>query len=62
MHAMHFLRSIEKLPNLELKTRLKQLLGYLLFAFVLPVLSASCSRMHFWDQETYPAKKLDKFM
>jgi hypothetical protein len=37
MRAMHFLHGVSKLPNLELKTRPIQLLGYLLLAFsVLP--------------------------
>ncbi len=33
MHAMHLQRRIAKLPNLELKTLLKQLFGYLPLAF-----------------------------
>ncbi len=35
-HAMHSLRSIAIQPNLELKTRPKQLLGYLLLDIALP--------------------------
>jgi hypothetical protein len=35
-HAMHFLHSIAIWPNLELKTRSKQLLGYLPLDIVLP--------------------------
>jgi hypothetical protein len=35
-HAMHFLHSIAKWPNLELKTRPKQLLGSLPLDITLP--------------------------
>ncbi len=38
-HAMHFLRSIVVRPNLELKTRPKQLLGYLPLDIVLPAIA-----------------------
>ena len=39
LHAATFLVLLVKLPNLQLKTRLKQLLGYLPSAFALPVLA-----------------------
>jgi len=34
---MLLLHSLAKRPNLEMKTRAKQLLGYLLLAFSLPI-------------------------
>jgi hypothetical protein len=36
LHAAAFLVSSVKLPNLQLKTQPKQLLGYLMFDIVLP--------------------------
>ncbi len=47
MYVMRLLCNIAKLSNFELKTRPKQLLGYLLLAFVLlalPILSALNSK------------------
>jgi hypothetical protein len=46
-HTMHLIRSIALRPNLELKTRLKQLLGSLPLDITLPAYMLSPMRMEY---------------
>jgi len=52
MHTMHLLPSVEIQPNLELKTRPKQLLGSLPLVIALPALSLdaiTADRPNLWS-------------
>jgi hypothetical protein len=60
LHAEHFWCFQVKLPNLKMKTRPKQFLGYLPLVIALPALDEFCGKIIFDDSAFFGLPRLKR--